>query len=228
MSIIVNHLSKIYGAQKAVNDISFTINKGEIVGFFKISVTAKSVIIKKIYILIVALSFYSTIFAQNDKRPFNLDSFIRKQDSIRQTAIGKPYPDFEHLGEDGIVYSNKKMLGKKYYINFWFEGCHPCMDEMNSLIILNDKLKNTNNEFISFTFDIPSTIKRVKENKKINFKIIHVTDKECRRLNFNSGFPQHIVVDEKGNVEYIGSSFKNNEDTIKEIADLLINKSTIQ
>jgi len=102
------------------------------------------------------------------------------------------------------------------------------MDEMNSLIILNDKLKNTNNEFISFTFDIPSTIKRVKENKKINFKIIHVTDKECRRLNFNSGFPQHIVVDEKGNVEYIGSSFKNNEDTIKEIADLLINKSTIQ
>ena len=33
MSISVTNLSKNYGAQKAVNNISFTINKGEIVGF---------------------------------------------------------------------------------------------------------------------------------------------------------------------------------------------------
>ena len=33
MSIQVNHLTKIYGTQKAVNNISFSVNKGEIVGF---------------------------------------------------------------------------------------------------------------------------------------------------------------------------------------------------
>ena len=33
MSITVTNLSKNYGAQKVVNNISFTINKGEIVGF---------------------------------------------------------------------------------------------------------------------------------------------------------------------------------------------------
>jgi ABC-2 type transport system ATP-binding protein len=33
MSISVNNLTKIYGTQKAVDDISFTVDKGEIVGF---------------------------------------------------------------------------------------------------------------------------------------------------------------------------------------------------
>ena len=33
MSITINNLTKIYGTQKAVDDISFTIDKGEIVGF---------------------------------------------------------------------------------------------------------------------------------------------------------------------------------------------------
>jgi ABC-2 type transport system ATP-binding protein len=33
MSITVNHLSKYYGEQRAVNNISFAVNQGEIVGF---------------------------------------------------------------------------------------------------------------------------------------------------------------------------------------------------
>jgi ABC-2 type transport system ATP-binding protein len=33
MSIEVRNLLKQYGEQKAVNDISFTVNKSEIVGF---------------------------------------------------------------------------------------------------------------------------------------------------------------------------------------------------
>ena len=46
MSITVNNLSKIYGAQKAVNDISFTINKGEIVGFLGPNGAGKSTTMK--------------------------------------------------------------------------------------------------------------------------------------------------------------------------------------
>jgi ABC-2 type transport system ATP-binding protein len=48
MSITVNNLSKIYGAQKAVNGISFTINKGEIVGFLGPNGAGKSTTMKMI------------------------------------------------------------------------------------------------------------------------------------------------------------------------------------
>lgn len=46
MSIQVNSLTKIYGTQKAVNDISFTINSGEIVGFLGPNGAGKSTTMK--------------------------------------------------------------------------------------------------------------------------------------------------------------------------------------
>lgn len=48
MSIEVTHLSKLYGAQKAVNDISFSIGKGEIVGFLGPNGAGKSTTMKMI------------------------------------------------------------------------------------------------------------------------------------------------------------------------------------
>jgi ABC-2 type transport system ATP-binding protein len=48
MSIEVKNLTKIYGTQKAVNDISFTINKGEIVGFLGPNGAGKSTTMKMV------------------------------------------------------------------------------------------------------------------------------------------------------------------------------------
>ena len=48
MSIVVKNLSKVYGAQKAVNNISFSVNKGEIVGFLGPNGAGKSTTMKMI------------------------------------------------------------------------------------------------------------------------------------------------------------------------------------
>lgn len=48
MSIQVNALTKIYGAQRAVNSISFSVNKGEIVGFLGPNGAGKSTTMKMI------------------------------------------------------------------------------------------------------------------------------------------------------------------------------------
>lgn len=48
MSIIVKGLTKLYGEQKAVDNISFTINKGEIVGFLGPNGAGKSTTMKMI------------------------------------------------------------------------------------------------------------------------------------------------------------------------------------
>jgi ABC-2 type transport system ATP-binding protein len=46
MSLYVSHLTKLYGQQKAVNDISFSIEKGEIVGFLGPNGAGKSTTMK--------------------------------------------------------------------------------------------------------------------------------------------------------------------------------------
>lgn len=48
MSIVVTNLSKFYGIQKAVNNVSFSINKGEIVGFLGPNGAGKSTTMKMI------------------------------------------------------------------------------------------------------------------------------------------------------------------------------------
>ena len=48
MSITVNNVTKIYGSQKAVNNISFTVGKGEIVGFLGPNGAGKSTTMKMI------------------------------------------------------------------------------------------------------------------------------------------------------------------------------------
>src|SRR6476661_1961720 len=48
MSITVKNLTKIYGEQRAVDNISFTVNKGEIVGFLGPNGAGKSTTMKMI------------------------------------------------------------------------------------------------------------------------------------------------------------------------------------
>ncbi len=48
MSVKLSHVTKIYGEQKAVDDVSFTLNKGEVVGFLGPNGAGKSTTMKMI------------------------------------------------------------------------------------------------------------------------------------------------------------------------------------
>lgn len=108
MSITVEHITKTFGAQKALNDISFEIKKGEIVGFLGPNGAGKSTMMKIL-----------TTYSRADEGEATVNSFdVLKDKKNVQKSIGylsehNPlYLDMyvkEYLGFNADVY----MVGKE-------------------------------------------------------------------------------------------------------------------
>jgi peroxiredoxin len=127
----------------------------------------------------------------------DFDSLMKARTS---QILGKPFPAFTAVNEHSTI-NNDSLKGKVVLINFWFEGCHPCLAEFGALNELAEKLKdNKDFEFISFTWDNQETIDRVKEKYNLQFKVFY--SKESSRLNLNSGYPATFILDKKGNIKY--------------------------
>lgn len=137
-----------------------------------------------------------------------LDSLICP---IGFATLNQPYLEFKLTGENTTLH-NQSLKGKVVLINFWFEGCHPCMAEMDALNELFNKLKNNNDfVFVSVTKDNKETIKRVKEKYALDFEVFFANTRECMRLNFGCGFPTNIILDKNGVLKYhsaVGSPVK--------------------
>ena len=126
------------------------------------------------------------------------------------SQIGQPFPEFSFTGKNKTI-NNSNLKGKVVLINFWFEGCHPCMAEMEALQELSEKLKdNKDFLFISISKDNKETIKRVKEKYSLTFDVFATTEQECRRLNYDSGYPTNLILDKTGALKFFhaGGSIK--------------------
>lgn len=103
---------------------------------------------------------------------------------------------------------------------------HPCLAEFPALNELAQKLKgNKDFKFISFTWDNLETIKRVKDKYKLQFKVLSVDAKECRRLSEDNGYPTTIILDRKGIVKYLALGGSTDPDKEREyVIDTLLPK----
>jgi peroxiredoxin len=130
----------------------------------------------------------------------NIDSLLCP---LGYASVGHPYVKFK-LTNDKKTIDNQSINGRVVFINFWFEGCHPCLAEMDALNKLFEKMKdNEDFVFISITWDNQETIKRVKEKYSLSFDIFTASPKECQALNYNCAYPTNIVLDKTGVLRYM-------------------------
>jgi thiol-disulfide isomerase/thioredoxin len=143
------------------------------------------------------------LFAQPPSQALKLEDKIDSlMCPIGYAAKGHPYLPFL-LANDQKTVGNQNVSGKVVFINFWFEGCHPCMAEMDALNKLFEKMKdNKDFVFITVTWDNTETIKRVTNKFSLSFDIFATSPAECERLNFGCGYPTSVILDKKGIVQY--------------------------
>jgi ABC-2 type transport system ATP-binding protein len=112
MSILVKEVTKIFGRQKALDNISFGVKTGEIVGFLGPNGAGKSTMMKIITGVIPATS--GTVFV-NDLETGNAGTEVRK--TIGYLPENNPlYPDMyvrEYLGFVASVYKSEISVKKQ-------------------------------------------------------------------------------------------------------------------
>jgi thiol-disulfide isomerase/thioredoxin len=167
--------------------------------------------VKKSILIIFSLYAFNSYGQQAlAKQGINIDSLFKSEQNI---AIGKSFPLFTVYYHDK-KYTNRNLLGKTIFINFWYTACAPCMAELSELNKLNDTLKsNKKFEFLSFTFDSPRVIRKIMKRFKIRYKIFSLEMKEFNRLSMYQFFPTSIIVGSDGKILFfkIGGSLNKEE-----------------
>jgi ABC-2 type transport system ATP-binding protein len=105
MSLRVNHLIKIYGQQKAVDDISFSINKGEIVGFLGPNGAGKSTTMK-----------IATGYLPPSSGTIEVDGFDVVEQPMQVKKIIGYLPEHNPLYLDMFVHEYLNFIGRVYQI----------------------------------------------------------------------------------------------------------------
>ncbi|MCA0365579.1 MAG: ATP-binding cassette domain-containing protein [Bacteroidetes bacterium] len=109
MSISVNQLTKIYGSQIAVNNVSFTVNKGEIVGFLGPNGAGKSTTMK----ILTGYIQGNGGSAYLDEEEIRIDNVNTKKKIGYLPEHNPLYPEMyikEYLQFVGSLYGMKKQI----------------------------------------------------------------------------------------------------------------------
>ncbi|MDQ3549933.1 MAG: redoxin domain-containing protein [Bacteroidota bacterium] len=129
---------------------------------------------------------------------------------------GKELPAFTAKDLEGKTYTNKNILAKATFLNFWFAGCQPCIAEIPHLNRLYKTFKDsTGVQFYSITYETEENARKAVNKHGINYPVVLVSHDTAKLLNFGRGYPTNIILDGKGKIRYSLSG--GSKETAKEI-----------
>ena len=159
---------------------------------------------KRVGLLFILLLNISLLSSGQKSPDTSFDSLLAAKG---QKSVGLKFPNFKTRNNLTQI-DNNNLKRKITYINFWFKDCPPCIAEMRSLNDLYDQLRYQKDfQFFSFTFEGEKTIDLIRNKYKIQYPIFHLSKTECYRLNQDSGFPVHIILDKQGVILFLLSGY---------------------
>ena len=132
------------------------------------------------------------------------------EDASSAAAQGTAFPQFEGSDLEGNPVDNSLFAGNAFtVVNFWFNGCKPCVEELDDLNALNEKVKAQGGEVVGINTE---TLDGNQQGIEAAKKLLAATGASYRNIYFASGseagkfalnimaFPTTYVFDRDGNV----------------------------
>lgn len=126
---------------------------------------------------------------------------LKEKEQRDRVRAGKPVPDFSLPTLDGRTFVLSQQRGKVVLINLWATWCVPCINEMQSLQRLYDKLRQRGLEVVAIsvdsTSDRPAVEKFVAKNQ-LTFPVLLDPEMTVAELFGVSGYPETFFASADG------------------------------
>ncbi len=125
----------------------------------------------------------------------------------RPPRIGSNAPDFTVTDSDRTVQLSQ-LKGQVVLLNFWATWCPPCVEEMPSLVQMQNRLKGKGITVLAVSIDVDEKAYHqfVKEHG-VNLLTVRDPDQKTPNLYGTHGWPETYVIDRNGVIrrKFIGA-----------------------
>jgi peroxiredoxin len=125
----------------------------------------------------------------------------------RPPRIGTAAPDFTvHDADHTVTLSQFK--GQVVVLNFWATWCPPCIEEMPSLVQMQQRMKAKGVTVLAVSVDVDdSNYRRFLKDHSVNLLSVRDADQKSNNLYGTFKFPETYVIDRNGVVrrKFIGA-----------------------
>ncbi|MGH9543889.1 MAG: peroxiredoxin family protein [Terriglobales bacterium] len=116
----------------------------------------------------------------------------------RPPHIGTTAPDFTVQDSDRKI-SLDEFRGKVIVLNFWATWCPPCVDELPSLIQMQQNLKSKGVEVLAISVDADqSAYQNFLKTYKVNLLTVRDPNQKSNNLYGTFMFPETYIIDRQG------------------------------
>lgn len=127
--------------------------------------------------------------------------------SSRPPRIGASAPDFIVQDTDRKV-ELRDFRGKIVVLNFWATWCPPCVEEMPSLVQLEQRMSNKGVTVVGVSVDVDGdAYHKFLKDYKVDFLTVRDPDQKAARLYGTFKYPETYIIDRQGIVrrKFIGA-----------------------
>jgi peroxiredoxin len=125
----------------------------------------------------------------------------------RPPRIGTPAPDFTVQDADRKI-ELRDFRGRTLVLNFWATWCAPCVEEVPSLVQLEQRFGNKGISVVGVSVDVDSdAYHKFLKDYKVDFLTVRDPDQKSSRLYGTFKYPETYIIDRDGIVrrKFIGA-----------------------
>ena len=116
----------------------------------------------------------------------------------RPRHIGQTAADFTVQDSDRAVSLNQ-FRGQVVVLNFWATWCPPCVEELPSLMTMQNRMKGKGVVVLAISIDVDGdAYHRFLKQHDVNLLTIRDPDQKVSRVYGTSGWPETFIIDREG------------------------------